>query len=272
MAKIYLLNNATHTQILSLLIVSGDTVVAVDGGTRGDADNFIACLSRFTGDTHIDAWFLTHPHHDHINVANICLSEHPEVRVDGVYHHFPPLSYLEEMSTRGEAELVAYKRFLSDGDGRCHTVERGDVLTFGDITVEVMRTFNPTIRADATNNSSAVYKVTVGGKTLLVLGDLGVEGGYDLMAICRAEELRCDFTQMAHHGQSGADEVFYRYIRPKACLWPTPDWLWDNDMGEGFDTGPYKTVRTRAWMDDLGASVHYVEKDGPVEIVMKNEE
>ena len=33
---------------------------------------------------------------------------------------------------------------------------------------------------------------------------------------------------MAHHGQDGVEMDVYRVIKPEICLWPTPDWLWDN--------------------------------------------
>ena len=76
------------------------------------------------------------------------------------------------------------------------------------------------------------------------------------------ELLQADYTQMSHHGQWGVSKAFYDYIHPRRCIWPSPDWLWDNDLGEGFDTGPFQTVRTRQWMADLGVTEHFVEKDG----------
>jgi hypothetical protein len=38
--------------------------------------------------------------------------------------------------------------------------------------------------------------------------------------------------------------------------------LWDNDDGDGFDTGPWQTVRTREWASELGVTEHFIEKDG----------
>ena len=45
---------------------------------------------------------------------------------------------------------------------------------------------------------------------------------------------------------------FYQAVAPRACLWNTPDWLWNNDAGNGFDTGPWRTVEVRGWMEELG--------------------
>ena len=53
-------------------------------------------------------------------------------------------------------------------------------------------------------------------------------------------------------------------IRPKLCLWPTPDWLWENDASvfQGPNPGPWKTLETRSWMEHLGYKWHAVMKDG----------
>ena len=59
---------------------------------------------------------------------------------------------------------------------------------------------------------------------------------------------------------------FYEYIKPRICLWASPEWLWNNDNGNGFDTGPWKTVQTRQWMQELGVTKHIVEKDGITKI------
>ena len=51
-------------------------------------------------------------------------------------------------------------------------------------------------------------------------------------------------------------------VAPRVCLWNTPDWLWNNDAGNGFDTGPWRTVEVRGWMEELGVRRHFVSKDG----------
>ena len=79
--------------------------------------------------------------------------------------------------------------------------------------------------------------------------------------------LQTEYTQMAHHGQNGVSKEFYEYIQPQKCIWPSPKWLWDNDAGDGFDTGPWQTVRTREWVLEIGVTEHIVEKDGMQKII-----
>ena len=72
--------------------------------------------------------------------------------------------------------------------------------------------------------------------------------------------------QMAHHGQDGVDYSVYSAIAPKACLWSTARWLWTNNAGGGYGTGPFKTFGVRCFMEDLGVKHHFVQKDGVWEI------
>ena len=61
-------------------------------------------------------------------------------------------------------------------------------------------------------------------------------------------------------------ERFYRSIRFRACLWPTPLWVWNNDVGEGFNTAWMETIDTRRWMDEIGIEEHYPSWQGIVKI------
>ncbi|MCR5263003.1 MAG: MBL fold metallo-hydrolase, partial [Clostridiales bacterium] len=90
---------------------------------------------------------------------------------------------------------------------------------------------------------------------------LGVAGGEKLLA-CNGDKLKSDIVQMAHHGQNGVDRPVYEAIAPKICLLPTPQWLWDNDAGKGYDTHTWKTIVVQGWMREIGADEWYIAKDG----------
>lgn len=147
----------------------------------------------------------------------------------------------------------------------------GDMFEFDEVSVQVLRVYNPEMKDNLVNNRSTVYRIDGPRSSILILGDLGVEGGNELMQNCPPALLQTDYTQMAHHGQWGVSKEFYDYVKPKACIWPSPDWLWDNDVGDGCDTGPYQTVRTREWVSALGVISHFVEKDGIQRIEIKVE-
>ena len=61
---------------------------------------------------------------------------------------------------------------------------------------------------------------------------------------------------------SGVDIDFYRAVQPRFCLWPTPDWLYDNDSGIGKGSGPWATLTVRQWMDELNVEGHFISAYG----------
>ena len=74
---------------------------------------------------------------------------------------------------------------------------------------------------------------------------------------------------MSHHGQAGATKELYKEISPKICLWPTPEWLWNNDSGQGENSGQWKTFETRSWIEELGVKENYIAKDKDIKIEIK---
>ena len=94
-------------------------------------------------------------------------------------------------------------------------------------------------------------------------GDCGVEAGLKILErYGDSGILKCDICQMAHHGQEGCSREFYEAVSPTECLWCTPDWLWNNDRGNGFNTHFYKTVEVRGWMEEIGVKKNYVTMNG----------
>lgn len=136
-----------------------------------------------------------------------------------------------------------------------HPVGRGQTIQVDDVTIQVMND-RYELASDKGNNASIVYKVYVNGKSILFLGDLGEEGGTRLLNEVGAQNLKSDIVQMSHHGQGGVNEAFYQAVSPSICLWPTPQWLWNNEGAR------YKIPQTKAWMGKLNVQKHYVMKDG----------
>ena len=263
MANFYLLGNTTTTQMFGCVIKTKHKTIVIDGGTYKDSKQLVDFLES-NSDSHVDAWFFTHPHHDHIGCFVDIHKNAPHITVDNVYYHFPDLSDPVYAShARNEVEATLWQD-VNEWAIRHHTrrVSVGDSFEYDDIKIRVLRVFNPDITNDFINNSSAVYRIDGDQKSILILGDLGVEGGAELMSSYPSDLLHTDYTQMAHHGQDGVSRDFYEYIKPERCIWAAPDWLWDNNSGNGFDTSIFQTVRTREWMAALGVEEHLVEKDG----------
>lgn len=264
---IHMLKNASSIQMESFVIEeAGGSLLVVDGGMKADADHLLEKLREISGKAvpHVTAWFFTHAHLDHMDAFLELFAREPvPVTFDRIYCCFPSEQYLalEQDPNGGATTLKRFNRQLDRLGSRVVTVSAGDEYVFGTARVEILRTVDCTIQENVVNNSSIVFKLYLGEKTMLFLGDLGLEGGAALLAQKR-EALKADYCQMAHHGQHGVDEAFYRAVAPEACFWCAPDWLWDNDAGEGFNTSIFATVETRGWMEKLGVRTHYVIKDG----------
>lgn len=269
--RIWQLAPQTHTQMMGyVLLDDGGELVVIDGGTAGDAAYLMHLLRRVAGPKpRIRAWFLTHPHSDHVN-AFLALwpREGIDFTVDGVYLRFPARQLLE----RGEPGCLkvwdAYEAIRPTIGAREHPLREGDRLTFGGMAFQVLYVTDPTLVRNASNNSSCVLRLTAAGASLLFLGDLGAEGG-EILLNAHGEEVQSDAVQMAHHGQSAVRMDVYDAVRPRVCLWCAPRWLWDNDQGHrGYDSGVWDILRVRAHMARLGVRRHVIAKDGTALITL----
>lgn len=261
MANFILLGNSSNLQMFGCIIQTQNRVIVIDGGTAQDSKQLTNYLIQHAN-SHVDAWFFTHPHHDHIGCFVDVCKNGPKITVDKIYYNFPDYATIQSY-VHTESELTSIADFFElTCKKQTHKVSVNNTFIFDDVAIRVLRVYNPAITVDFINNSSTVYRIDGKNGSFLILGDLGIEGGEEMMKNCPLSLMETEYTQMAHHGQDGVSKEFYDYIKPKKCIWATPDWLWDNDAGNGYDTGPWQTVRTREWVAALGATEHIIEKDG----------
>ncbi len=126
------------------------------------------------------------------------------------------------------------------------------------------QTIKQLVEADFGNNTTTIFRMTVGGKTTIFLGDAAEPEGlvmryfHDKNAANPGSyfSLKSDIVQMAHHGQNGVPKSVYTAIDPDIALWPAPDWLYN-----ASSSSTLTTYYTRQWMSALGVT-NYVAKDG----------
>lgn len=238
---------------------NGQTIV-IDGGNAAEGV-YLKDLIKRECDGKVDAWFLTHAHSDHFGALVDILTRFPdELKIDAFYYNFPEQSWLSEYEKGNRGAI--FRKAIEPYQAKAYTPKIDEVFRFGSTTFKCLNDFDLSITQNAVNNSSICFRMDVGGKSILFLGDLGKEAGARLLKTQSKDVLDCDFCQMAHHGQQGVDKSFYEVAAPSVCLWPTPDWLWNNDKGDGPNSGPWKTLETRAWVEELGIKRHFISKDG----------
>lgn len=230
-------------------------VIVMDGGFPQEEltlRGFIGALGN-----QVDAWFVSHPHDDHFGALIEILKNPQHMRIKSIIH-----SRLPEPVLKGEpgSEKMArefYGLLENLKDTQVFDLQQpGDVFRYDDMQVKVVGVAND-FTSNPYNNSSMIYRVWDRRKSILFLGDAGVECGQKALDGPYRNDLDCEYVQMAHHGQAGCDEHFYKSIKFRACLWPTPTWVWNNDQGQGFNTGNLKTVEVREWMQKLGIEEHH---------------
>jgi beta-lactamase superfamily II metal-dependent hydrolase len=253
----------TRSQMNSYVMrTPGNELIVIDGGRKEDAA-YLRTFIRERGN-HVHAWFISHPHLDHVDALTAIINDPGDMTIDRIYGSLPDDDWLEEhQNANADKTQLRLKAALQKSNRKLLDLSPGQRIEFKGASFEILSTLNPELTVNAVNNQSAVWRVDVGNTSLLFLGDLGVEGGDKLLAGPYRSRLKADYVQMSHHGQAGVSEEFYKVVNPKQCLWPTPDWLWDNNKrGQGRDSGPWKTLEVRAWMDKLNVEKHYVAKDG----------
>ena len=243
-----------------ILRTQSGKVIVIDGGNAGDAPYLKGFLGAL-GD-HVHHWFISHPHSDHLDAVTAILNNPGKLKVDTFSGSFPSRDWIAKNESDTEVTLVSFNDILIKKGLAFHEHELGEVITIDGLRFEILGIKNPEFTNNPINNSSVLMCMTGGGKTILFTGDLGFEGGEKALKSRFREKLRAEYVQMAHHGQNGVGEDFYRAVHPSCCLWPTPDWLWDNDNGGGKGSGPWATLTVRGWMEALGVKRHYIAKDG----------
>lgn len=256
--------NSTPTQMMGYVLTSpSGKVLVIDGGNPGDADFLREQILARGG--HVDTWLLTHCHADHCSALTEILADPQGVTIGCICYNFPSQSWLDKTEPHRSAATARIFSCLAQHSALCRILHEKDVLDFDGARIDVLTDAQP-LPGSMINDSSLVFRFTFpGGKTALFLGDLE-EPARNLLAARYGETLKSDIVQMAHHGQGGVSENVYRLVRPEICLWCAPDWLWNNDRGQGFNTGPYKTVSVRCWMGRQNVRIHAAEYEGPVVI------
>lgn len=231
-------------------------VVVMDGGVKEETlflRGFLAALGN-----EVEAWIVSHPHGDHIGALTQILKESKGLKINKIYHSrfSDDLLRCEETSDKDAFEF--YEALDASGIEVVNLTEPGLTEKIDGLNFKILGVTNEEIRTNPYNNSSMVIRVWDNQKSIVFLADAGIECGDKVLNGPYRKDLDCDYLQVSHHGQRGCSEEFYKTIKFKACLWPTPTWVWNNDQGKGTNTGNLETFETRRWMDEIGIEEHHV--------------
>lgn len=235
-----------------LLRTSGGKVIMMDGGHGFEADHLRERIREAGG--HVDLWFISHPHQDHMEALIEILEDLQGITIDKVIYSRVSDAFLDHEPSNAE-DARRYYRVLDNTPVRTDILnlhqpfQRFDIDGVGILVVAVD---HPEFESREYNDQSTIIRVWDDTKSVVFLGDAQVECGNAALARCR-EYLDCDYLQMSHHGQHGVSEEFYKTVNFRACLWPTPSWVWEPGERTWLET-----YETRRWMDEKGITEHHV--------------
>ena len=255
----------TKTVAASTVIVTKNKkLIVVDGGYPDDHVHLLEVIKQYGGT--VTQWYITHAHDDHAYALLEINKKKPmPIKIEEVLYSFPPIEWIKDCDKVNQEWEIA-KRIIDEiptVPAKHTIVKKGDKFEVDGITIEVMNNFNLNVVHNAVNNASIAFKMHVAGKTVLFTGDLGVEMGNVLVKEL-GDLLKADIVLMAHHGQNGVGKNFYELVNPSICVWPLPEWLWENNNGGGPGSGSWRTNYVKCWMQDIGVKKHYTTFKGDV--------
>ena len=226
-----------------------DKVIVIDGGTREDYPELLKIIKK-CGSV-IDLLVVTHCHHDHIGALTLLL-KNEDVQVKEIIFDFPSVDVIKSiLRTDWEKDIVEdFLKIVEERKIPRFVPELKKEYFYGKMSLKFWKLGD--IHHNDINDSSLVFTLKTPSKTILFTGDISPKMS-DLIAeqYCDSKALKCDYVQLAHHGQSGGSFDLYKLTNAKYALWCAPKWLFDNDAGAGPESGPYTSKVTKEWLSEL---------------------
>lgn len=222
--------------MLYILHLCDNSLFMIDGGfylqwSQEAADGLWQFLRRITdtpeeGTVRISAWYFTHTHADHIDGCIKLLNRHHEhITLERLLFNFPLYSALGGYEPSGYlVKEMAAKWYPDVKYLKLHT---GQKFTLADVQVEVFYTQEDAVVPEAIekfpmrdgNCMSSILKLTVNGKTAMMLGDTNIETEAWLAANSEPAPWKSDLVQVAHHCFNFLDTL-YSWIEAPVILVP----------------------------------------------------
>jgi competence protein ComEC len=191
---------------------SGRALLIDGGSTDTDGERVarrVLLPSLFAaGVRQLDAILITHPHEDHMNAVPAVLREVPTKLV---------LTGGQEST---DAAMEAIASLCRAKEIPLQSLSRRAALDLGEgVKAYVLFPVQPFIRGTDSdlNNNSVVLKLCYGEISLLLVGDLEIEGEHRLLQ--RGDDLRSTLLKVGHQGAANAcSREFLQAVQPKVAV------------------------------------------------------
>ncbi|MFR3489576.1 MAG: hypothetical protein ACLTTP_10380 [Alistipes ihumii] len=168
----------------------------------------------------MEAWFVSHPHNDHMGALTEILKKPGDLKIRKIYH-----SRFSDSLLSAEHPYDSYAReFYAELDrldpAATEVVdlrEPGLALKIDGLNLKVLGVTNEEFRTNPYNNSSTIIRAWDRDKSV-VFSAMRVSSAATRCSPDRTGTiLNCDYLQMAHHGQRGYSEFYKSIVSAPAC-------------------------------------------------------
>ena len=184
----------------------------------------------------IAVWFISHAHGDHMLLATDFLYTYK----DKISLELVAFNFLDVPSTKLPTIMLTWENNFRSRvqqyfpDAQTWIMHTGQQLFLPGCEIEVFATAEDFLCTGSPvtdgNNICAVYRITLGNTSFMVLGD-AYPVTSEFMRDAYGTALESDILQLSHHGfeGSGMTAGFYQYINPKICFWPCDEFRFRMD-------------------------------------------
>lgn len=234
-------SSTTQHYMSYLIVTTNNKVIVVDGGWAGDAPYLKSLIKSFGG--HVDAWFISHPHEDHVVALSDILAAPEGITIGTIYHTKASSSMSDDVVKTLYSRMEAFDCDIVD------IREPGGRYDIDGVGIKVLSVSDEVLNSSNLNDSSLALRIWDSNKSVVLLGDCMVAEGRKLLATCAPEDLNCDFLQLGHHGNKGPEQAFYDALSFSYALVPTAEWIWHPELYYSSTPSNLDGGATRGWIE-----------------------
>ncbi|MCR5720521.1 MAG: MBL fold metallo-hydrolase [Lachnospiraceae bacterium] len=204
-----------------------EKLVLIDGGSPENEETVRNIIHTYSKD-HVDCWFLTHYHADHIGAFNRISWDYGDITVDKIVVPEIDRNYYKLIAQSYDT-IEEFDNFYitSATNSVVSAARRDDLVDYGSLTIEILNTYDDVLttveKKDIPNNCSLVLKIMGPEKSALICADCHTDAVSKMLINRYGTLLMSDIVQCGHHGNNSFPEKFYGYVNPKIALFDMPE-------------------------------------------------
>ena len=234
-------SDATGKQANCYTITKDGHLIIIDGGWAENAPALRQIIAE--NGNHVDAWFISHTHSDHVGAFNVIYADPQGITIDTVYDSGFDYDFIREAGepydSMGLEPANTYDALTKNAENVVH-LKRDDEFEVCGLKIRVFNAFDDIVKQnvgeqfDYQNNGSLCMKFTNIDESFLFTGDIKLDMNTYLFDTY-GEAMSGDYVQLSHHGNWGLNTEYYDQMNAKAYFADIPS--------EFYETHPIGELR-----------------------------